>query len=119
MTEELDKIYKRTFTWNRNGVRENDLNHIWEKCIVPNLKKDKTKKVKKYLKKLLLTLWEEGECFNSKRPFGDSGWEYEIYEMLVKDGLVEGTIDQEIGGLYECDYDVANKLVKELIKESF
>lgn len=34
--------------------------------------------VKEYLVELLSTLWNEGEGFSGKRPFGTSGWEYEL-----------------------------------------
>jgi hypothetical protein len=41
-----------------------------------------------YLGTLLLTLWQEGESFNGKRPFGNSGWEYDVYRGLIKAGVV-------------------------------
>ena len=34
--------------------------------------------IKGYLKELSLTLWKEKECFNGKRPFGNSGWDYDL-----------------------------------------
>jgi hypothetical protein len=42
--------------------------------------------VKEYLKKLLEALWDEGEGFSGKRPFGNSGWEYELYGALEDAG---------------------------------
>lgn len=30
--------------------------------------------IRDYLKALLLRLWEQGEGFDGKRPFGNSGW---------------------------------------------
>jgi hypothetical protein len=51
--------------------------------------------IKEYLHKLLSTLWDEGESFNGKRPFGNSGWEYDIYTALVKCGAVDGTLDKD------------------------
>lgn len=44
--------------------------------------------VRGYLKALVTELWSEGESFSGKRPFGNSGWEYELYRPLVKAGLV-------------------------------
>jgi len=38
--------------------------------------------IRDYLKVLLSTLWEEGESFSGKRPFGNSGWEYELLDTL-------------------------------------
>lgn len=51
--------------------------------------------VRGYLRELLLTLWEEGEGFSGKRPFGNSGWEYELYAPLVKSGFVSGELDED------------------------
>lgn len=45
------------------------------------------KTVKEYLKKLLETLWEEGEGFSGKRPFGNSGWEVELEHAVEAEGL--------------------------------
>lgn len=48
-----------------------------------------------YLVELLATLWGSGEGFSGKRPFGNSGWEYDLYLPLIKAGLVRGTIDED------------------------
>lgn len=48
--------------------------------------------VKDYLRRLMLLLWTQGEGFNSKRPFGNSGWEIEIAHALVKGGAIPGKI---------------------------
>jgi hypothetical protein len=71
-----------------------------------------------YLHKLLKTLWEEGEGFNGKRPFGDSGWEYQLYEPLVRAGFVEGEIDED-GYVEDFNEDIANQLVFGLIDYIF
>ena len=47
------------------------------------------------LKDLLIKLIEEGESFNSKRPFGDSDWEYELGSILVEQGKVKGGYDYD------------------------
>lgn len=39
--------------------------------------------IRGYLKALLRQVWREGECFSGKRPFGDSGWQTDIYAALV------------------------------------
>jgi hypothetical protein len=44
--------------------------------------------VKEYLVELLAHLWDEGEGFSGKRPFGNSGWEYDLYEALGNAGLI-------------------------------
>ena len=52
--------------------------------------------VREYLRTLLTTLWEEEEGFSGKRPFGNSGWKYELFRPLIAAGLIEeGTLDSE------------------------
>jgi len=67
-----------------------------------------------YFRALLKTLWQEGEGFSGKRPFGNSGWDYDIYTALVAAKVVKGKIDQE-GSLIECDEKAADKLIYEAI----
>ena len=49
--------------------------------------------VKDYLKALLGALWDEGEGFSGKRPFGNSGWECELIEALQEEGLADNRSD--------------------------
>jgi hypothetical protein len=65
----------------------------------------KTVTIRNYLKELLLTLWEEGESFSGKRPFGNSGWEYDLYKPLIENNIIDGKIDEDG---FICDYN-ANK----------
>ncbi len=55
--------------------------------------------IRGYLQGLLVTLFEEGESFSGKRPFGNGGWEWDLYQPLVKAGLVEGKLD--VNGILE------------------
>lgn len=48
-----------------------------------------------FLLNLLSTLWAQGESFSGKRPFGDSGWQFEVYEALVRAGHLPGTLDED------------------------
>lgn len=77
-----------------------------------------TKTLGDYLKKLFKTLWQEGEDFNSKRPLGNSDWQWEVYYVLVKNNVVEGTIDE-----YDCvdtvDFYQADKVILNLIDYLF
>lgn len=75
--------------------------------------------IKEYFHSLLHTLWLEGEGFSGKRPFGNSGWEYDLYIPLIVMDAVDGKIDEEYGDLISCDNRAANKLVFELIAECF
>lgn len=67
-----------------------------------------------YLIALLTTLWEEGEGFSGKRPFGNSGWESDIYKALIQGGFVIGKLDED-GYIDTVDSEQANQLIFEAI----
>lgn len=46
------------------------------------------------LHNLLYKLWNEGEDFNGKRPFGQSGWDMDLLVPLAKAGLIKATFDE-------------------------
>ncbi|MBS3648836.1 hypothetical protein KEU06_09480 [Pseudaminobacter sp. 19-2017] len=48
--------------------------------------------IRDYLKALLKALWAEGEGFSGKRPFGNSGWEYDLYQVLEKIGFTDRAV---------------------------
>lgn len=66
--------------------------------------------IKGYLKRLLDLLWEEGNDFSGKRPFGNSGWDYELITALVQAKAIAGTLDED-GFINECDINAGNKLI--------
>ena len=70
--------------------------------------------IREFLRELLLALWEEGEGFSGKRPFGNSGWKYQVYASLVKEKFIEGTLDRE-GYLQDYDRRAAHELLQKLI----
>lgn len=72
--------------------------------------------IRQYLRELLVTLWCEGESFSGKRPFGNSGWEYDLYKPLIAAGVISGTLDED-GHIEECDDEAGNKVVLALIGE--
>jgi hypothetical protein len=74
--------------------------------------------VGEYLSNLLCRLIENTESFNSKRPFGNSGWYGDLKFALVKGRAVSGEIGGDAEDEYvtscdvsECDY-VMTKAVK-------
>lgn len=71
--------------------------------------------VRDYLVELLATLWCEGGNFSGKRPFGDSGWRYEVYPALITAGYVTGRFD-EYGLVEDCDTAAADRLVDAAIR---
>ena len=74
--------------------------------------------IRDYLHELLSNLWAKGEGFNSKRPFGNSGWEYDLYTPLVALGLVAGSVDED-GYVEDIDRQAADDLVFEMIHAVF
>lgn len=68
-----------------------------------------------YLIALLAAVWSEGEGFSGKRPFGNSGWEWDVYTALGKAGFIQATFDEE-GFLDDCDDDAGSKLIADAIK---
>lgn len=73
--------------------------------------------IRQYLRELLVTLWCEGESFSGKRPFGNSGWEYDLYKPLIVAGVITGTLDDEYGSVEECDEEEGHRVVLALIDE--
>jgi hypothetical protein len=71
-----------------------------------------------YLKALLAKVWDEGEGFSGKRSFGNSGWEFEIYYPLVREGLVTGMINED-GELESLVSGEADKIISQAIKGLF
>lgn len=78
----------------------------------------KAKTIGEYLKKLLVTLWDEEDNFSGKRPFGNSGWKYEVYTALISANVVDGKLD-EYGYVDAIDYHTANSTVQKIIIEVF
>jgi len=71
--------------------------------------------IKEYFIRLLLELWQDGESFNGRRPFGNSGWDYQIYHALVKNEIIEGICDSD-GYLEHFDQIKADELIVKSIK---
>lgn len=89
------------------------------KC--PMQKNDaKARTVGEYLAQLLATLWYEGEGFSGKRPFGNSAWEYEIYEALARAGFLGNSLvfdeDGYVDSFSQEGEDRANELIQRTIR---
>ncbi|MFA7250070.1 MAG: hypothetical protein WC273_10615 [Dehalococcoidia bacterium] len=78
----------------------------------------KVKTVRDYLRKLLETVWEEGECFSGKRPFGNSGWDADVIWPLARAGFVNLGKPDEDGDFNYTDAQEAKarKFVSECIR---
>ena len=55
----------------------------------------RAKDIREALWKLLDTLWNEGESFSGKRPFGNSGWDLDLVSALAKAGHVKAEFDED------------------------
>ena len=71
--------------------------------------------IREYFVELMLELWKEGESFSGKRPFGNSGWEHDIYAGLIEANHIKGTIDED-GYIDELDDDQRKKADKMILK---
>jgi hypothetical protein len=72
--------------------------------------------VREYLLELIATLWRQGDGFSSKRPFGESTWQYSIYTALLRAGLVTGQFDED-GYVRDVDYAAADDLICRAIRD--
>ncbi len=63
---------------------------------------------------LAMEVWRQGEGFSGKRPFGNSGWQYDVYAALIKAGHIKGTLDEE-GYVDEVNEQEVDKLILELV----
>lgn len=69
-----------------------------------------------YFRALLHNLIVEKEGFSGKRPFGNSGWEYDLYWALIRGGYSVGTLDSE-GYVADVDSRAADALLLEALME--
>lgn len=60
-------------------------------------------------------VFAEQEDFSGKRPFGNSGWIFEVYEALIEAGILEGKVDED-GYLEECDNDEGDAIISQLFE---
>lgn len=73
------------------------------------------KTIRQYLYLLLKTMWDEGESFSGKRPFGNSGWQFDLYTCLIKKGFIAGKLDSD-GFIEDYNEKEANAFVQSLIQ---
>lgn len=59
--------------------------------------------------------WVEEEGFSGKRPFGNSGWQHEVYKALIKHNAITGVFD-EYGYIESCDDHAAEQIIASTLK---
>lgn len=75
--------------------------------------------IRRYLHKLLTTLWSQGEGFSGKRPFGNSGWEFDLYKGLINYSREYGSLDEEEGYVEDVNTLKCNDMIFDLIDYIF
>ena len=74
--------------------------------------------IREYLHELLSNLIDQREDFNSKRPYGNSDWIFDIYKQLIKNGFIPGTLDED-GYIQEINEFEARVYVLQLVTQIF
>lgn len=72
--------------------------------------------IREFFKKLLTTLFEQGETFNGKRPFGNSGWDWDLKICLCQNSIIEATYSEKYDD-WDFDTEEVDNKILELIKE--
>lgn len=74
-----------------------------------------------YFYQLFTMLWNENESFNAKRPWGNSGWDYDVYVTLIKHGLISGSLDEddyiESFNIEEASQYVLNEILNPVLSQ--
>ena len=66
--------------------------------------------IRTYLIQIARQCWIDGEGFSGKRPFGNSGWKYDICNALATGGFINGERDGD-GGWFSVDRTAADSLI--------
>ncbi len=72
--------------------------------------------VRGYLVALLTKLWQEGDGFSGKYPFGNSAWKWGLYAALVTAGYANNPFNED--GYVTSDNDFDEPAAKRLIAEA-
>ncbi len=71
--------------------------------------------VRGYLVALLAGVWREEQGFDGKRPFGNSGWQTDVYVPMMRAGLISGRLEDDYY-VMEMDYRAGGELILAAIK---
>jgi hypothetical protein len=71
--------------------------------------------VRDYLWRLLSDVWEDKDLFSGKRPFGNSGWESDLYKPLAQAGFIDATVQDHVVRMTPEQSRLAHAYVKQLI----
>lgn len=76
--------------------------------------------IREYLVELSRRCWREEDSFSGKRPFGNSGWKWDVCFALARGGFI-GCERDEDGDFVDVDEKAAEKIIEEAfqaLKES-
>lgn len=76
---------------------------------------DKELTVRQFFYELLKTLFEEGEGFSGKRPFGNSGWDGDLIKCFIENKVINGSLDED-GYIKDFDRKEYNKALFKAIE---
>lgn len=72
--------------------------------------------LREYFQELLIRIWDEGEDFRGKRPFGSSGWAWDLRRAVILAGAVPGVVEN--GTVVQLDdVDAADRIIRGLMFE--
>lgn len=71
--------------------------------------------IRHYLVELGQRCWTENEGFSGKRPFGTSGWRWDVFGALVAGSFVDRIVEDD-GSVLECDELAAETLLTKCFK---
>lgn len=74
--------------------------------------------MREYFERLFIKLWDEADNFSGNRPYGNSGWKWDVYATLIKYKIIEGELDEK-GYVKEIDEKAASKFVSDEILYPF
>lgn len=70
--------------------------------------------IRGYLVFLVAAVWRENENFSGKRPFGNSGWDMELYRALGEAGYIRWILDED-GEIEDFDDETGDRLIESAI----
>lgn len=74
--------------------------------------------LRQYLYTVLSKLWQDCDDFNSKRPFGYSSWQFDVYRELIAQGYIDGKLDTD-GYIVAFENKDALEFMQQLISHIF
>jgi len=98
-----------------NAADRNPARQILDLPLPPNDADATT--VRGYLIALLAEVWREEQSFSGKHPFGNSGWQHDIYVPMIRAGLVAGSLDEYDSPNDDFNYRNADRLILAAIDE--